>query len=137
MAITLTHTPASAEPISIELPDQLDWVDEYSWSPVAQNKTYSITGALLIQSATRQAGRPITLEGRIDTAWCPRSLVDQLYAWAATPGIVLSLTLRGIARSVTFDHEKGALQGLPVMFRPDADIADDDWYYPTIRFLEL
>lgn len=138
MSITLTHT-ASNTTVTLETAhwNAFNWVDEYTWSPVAQAKTYTITGALLIEEATRQAGRPITLEGAINATWCPRSMIDQLRTWAATPGIVLSLTLRGVARSVTFDHEKGALQGLPVLFYADASIASDDWYYPTLRFLEL
>jgi len=49
----------------------------------------------------------------------------------------VSLTLRGTPRSVTFDHEKGALQGLPVMFYADGSIESTDWYVPTLRFMEI
>lgn len=138
MSITLTHT-ASNTTLTLEGGgwNAFNWVDEYVWSPVQQTKTYTTTGALLIEEGVKQAGRPITLEGAINTTWCPRSMVDQLHAWAATPGIVLSLTLRGVVRNVTFDHERGALQGLPVQFCADDSITDDDWYYPTMRFLEL
>lgn len=134
MAITLTHTASST---SVTLPDALNWTDEYTWSSVTQSKSYTTTGALLIEEAVRQAGRPITLEGSEDTTWCTRALVDQLHAWAQTTGITLNLTLRGTARTVTFDHEKGALQGLPVLFFEDGSIASDDWYVPTLRFIEL
>lgn len=132
--ITLTHTPSST---TLTLPDALNWVDEYTWSPVQQTKAYTTTGALLIEEGVMQAGRPITLEGQIESTWCPRSMVDQLHTWANSAGIVLTLTLRGVAHSVTFDREKGALQGLPVTFFADASIASDDWYVPTLRFLEL
>lgn len=134
MAITLTHAASST---SVTLPDALDWTDEYSWSPVQQSKQYTTTGALLIEEGTKQAGRPITLQGSADTTWCTRALVDQLHAWAHTAGIQLLLVIRGTARTVTFDHESGALQGLPVMFFEDGSIASDDWYVPTLRFLEL
>jgi hypothetical protein len=134
MAITLTH---AASITTVTLPDALSWADEYSWSPVEQTKTYTTTGALLIEEGIKQAGRPITLEGAADRTWCTRALVDVLRGWAATPGVVLTLTLRGVAHQVTFDHEKGALQGLPVMFYADGAIASDDWYVPTLRFLEL
>lgn len=134
MAITLTHTPSST---TVTLPDALRWSDEYTWSPVEQSQTYTITGALLIEEATKQAGRPITLEGAMDATWCTRALVDQLHAWAQTAGIVLTLTLRGVARSVTFDHSAEALQGLPVLFYQDGSIASDDLYVPTLRFIEL
>ena len=134
MAITLTHTASST---SVTLPDALSWADEYTWSPVVQNKTYTTTGALLVEEATRQTGRPITLEGTIDRTWCTRALVDQLRAWAAMPGMTLQLVLRGTPRTVAFDQEKGALQGLPVLFYADAWVAPDDFYVPTLRLLEL
>lgn len=137
MPITLTHTPAVGSPVSLTLPDALNWTDEYTWSPVQQSKTYTTTGALLIEEGTRQAGRPITLEGSEDRTWCTRAVVDQLRAWAATSAIVLQLTLRGVQRNVTWDHERGALAGLPVLFYADGAIASDDWYVPTLRLLEL
>lgn len=132
--ITLNHLPSTT---TVTLPDALSWADEYTWSPVEQTKTYTTTGALLIEEGVKQSGRPITLEGDIDRTWCTRALVDQLHAWAATPAVVLTLTLRGVDRFVTFDREKGALQGLPVQFFADGSIASDDWYVPTLRFLEL
>jgi hypothetical protein len=134
MAIILTHTPSAT---TVTLPDALNWADEYTWSPVEQTKTYTTTGALLIEESVKQAGRPITLEGSEDRTWCTRALVDQLHAWAATPGVNLDLTLRGVTRSVTFDHEKGALQGLPVIFYADGSIDATDFYVPTLRLLEL
>jgi hypothetical protein len=54
MAITLTN-PAGAT--TLTLPDALNWVDEYAWSPVVQAKTYTTTGALLIEEATKQHAR--------------------------------------------------------------------------------
>ncbi|MBK9442589.1 MAG: hypothetical protein IPN53_15330 [Comamonadaceae bacterium] len=134
MAITLTHTASAT---TLTLPDALNWADEYTWSPVQQTTSYTTTGALLIEEATKQAGRPITLEGSTERTWCTRALVDQLHTWARTAGIVLVLTLRGVAHSVTFDHSREALQGLPVLFYADGSIASDDWYVPTLRFLEL
>lgn len=134
MAITLTHAPSST---TVTLPDALNWVDEYTWSPVEQTRQYTTTGALLIEESVKQAGRLITLEGSEDRTWCTRALVDQLHAWAALPGMTLSLTLRGTPRSVTFDHEKGALQGLPVLFYADGSIESTDFYVPTLRFLEI
>ena len=73
----------------------------------------------------------------MDSTWCTRALVDQLRAWAAQTGMLLVLTLRGVPHNVTFDHSKDALQGLPVLFYQDSSIASDDWYVPTLRFLEL
>ena len=132
MAITLSFAGNT-----LELPDALSWADEYAWSPVEQSKTYTTTGALLIEEHVKQAGRPITLEGGEDRTWCSRALVEQLRAWAGQSGTVMTLVIRGTARQVTFDHEKGALQGLPVMFYADGSIDTSDPYVPTLRLLEI
>ena len=134
MSITLTNPNTAA---SLTLPDALNWVDEFAWSPVQQSKAYTTTGALLIEEGTRQAGRPITLEGKVDATWATRADLALLHTWAATPGLQLTLRLRGVDHAVAFDHEKGALQGVPVMFYADAAVADADWYVPTLRFIQL
>ena len=99
-----------------------------------------ITGALLIQSATRQAGRPITLVGAVDMAWVTRATVEQLRAWAAVP--VGSATGRfaltfadGRAFTVAFRHSETAIEAEPVLGIPAR--ASTDRYRLTLRFLEL
>jgi hypothetical protein len=123
--------------VTLSLPADLAWTDELSWSAVEQTQTYTTTGALLIEEAIRQAGRPYTLEGSEDRAWCERSLVLALRAWADVAGTVLVLTIRGTPRNVTFDHQRGALEGFPVMFYEDGSVAADDNYVPTIRLIGL
>lgn len=132
MAITLTK-----DTTTLTLPDALDWTDEFAWSPVQQSKTYTTTGALLIEESTKQAGRPITLKGEADSTWCTRATVLTLHDWASVPGTTLTLVLRGVSRTVAFDHERGALEGFPVLFYADGSIDNADYYVPTLRFLEL
>lgn len=48
---------------ALVLPSGLVWSDEFSWSPVAQNMERTLTGALIIEEATKTAGRSITLTG--------------------------------------------------------------------------
>lgn len=45
----------------------------------------NVTGALLVQSATGQAGRPIILVVPADLARVTRAAVNTLHAWAALP----------------------------------------------------
>jgi hypothetical protein len=130
--ITLTNGATT-----LQLPSSLDWTDELSWSPVEQTQTYTTTGALLIEEGIKQAGRPYTLEGSDDRAWATRELVLALRGWAATPGLVMQLLIRGVVRNVTFDHARGALAGLPVMFYEDGSMGLDDYYVPTIRLIGL
>lgn len=126
--------------VALPLPDDLLWADEHAWSPAVANTSYLITGALLIQSATRQAGRPITLVGAPDMAWVTRAAVEQLRSWAAIP--VSSTTGRFVltladARvfTVAFRHAETAIEAEPVLGIPARSAAD--FYRLTLRLLEI
>lgn len=131
MAITLTHAGQTAQ-----LSDRLHWADEFSWTPVAQDAGYSITGALLVNVGLRQAGRPITLEGANTQAWLPRDVCDTLAGWAAQPGITLQLQLRGVVRDVVFDHPRG-FEAKPLHPLLDGETSPQQLMLPTLRFLEV
>ncbi len=121
----------------LTLPDDLEWSDEYAWLPVEQSIDYSVTGALIVDVGTKQAGRLITLRGDDKTAWLTRTEVDALRAWAAVPGQGLTLTLAD-ARvfEVAFrHHDAPALDATPVLFT--APMSAGDWYFVTLKFLEL
>lgn len=132
MAITLTYLGTTAA-----LSDRLEWVDEWSWSPVTQSAAWSTTGALLLDVGTKLAGRPITLEGTNTQAWISRSLCSTLQAWAALPGAQFSLSLRGVARVVVFDHDKGGFAATPVWRLLDGHESPEQLFIPTLRFLEI
>lgn len=121
---------------TLQIHKDLLWSDEYNWQPVEQAVDRTIGGQLIVQSAARVAGRPITLEPEDDsTAWMPRSTVDLLRNWAADPGREMVLTLRGVARDVIFRHQDGGLEVRPVIHY-DVPI-DGDWYLCTIRLMEI
>lgn len=46
----------------IELPADLQWTDEFTAWQVGQQVRTSLTGALVVQESSRQAGRPVTLQ---------------------------------------------------------------------------
>jgi len=121
----------------VELHADLYWSDENNWQPVEQTAQRTITGALIISSATRLAGRPITLEPEDDSsAWMSRATIDQLRNWAAVAGQQMILTLRGQARTVIFRHHDGAgLDARPVVHYSDVDNAD--FYRATLRLMEI
>ena len=130
MSITLTDgvTP-------IALPADLYWSDE-NWSPVEQTAQRTITGALVVSAAQRLSGRPITLQPEDDmSAWLTYPLLAQLRTWAATAGLVLTLTLRGVARPVLFRHQDTAVEAAPVAHYSDVDAGD--YYRATLRFMEI
>ena len=126
--------------VALPLPDDLLWADEHAWSPAVASVSYLLTGALLVQSATRQAGRPITLVGPSDMAWVTRATVATLHNWAAAPLAAASgrfeLTLRD-ARvfTVAFRHANTAIDAEPVLGFPAQ--SDTDFYRITLRLMQL
>ena len=126
--------------VALPLPDDLLWADEHAWSPAVASVSYLLTGALLVQSATRQAGRPITLVGPSDMAWVTRATVATLHTWTAAPLAAASgrfeLTLRD-ARvfTVAFRHADTAIDAEPVLGFPAQ--SDTDFYRITLRLMQL
>lgn len=132
MSITLTVGATT-----INLNADLYWSDENDWHPVEQVAERTITGAMVVFPAARVAGRPITLQPEDDSSGATTlPTLTQLRNWAAVPGQVLQLTLRGVSRSVIFRHHDGAA----VEARPwihYSDVQTEDWYFVTIRFMEI
>jgi hypothetical protein len=125
---------------TLPLPDDLLWSDEHTWSPVVSSVSYLITGALLVQSATRQAGRDITLTGAADMAWVTRSVVNVLRDWATQPLDATTgrfeLTFSDNRKfTVTFRHSDGPLEAEPVTGFPARN--DTDFYRITLKLMEI
>ena len=103
----------------LSLPDDLLWTDEHHWTPAVATVSYLLTGALLVESATRLAGRPITLQAPDDMAWVTRSVVDQLYLWATAPEQAFELRFAdGTQFIVVFRHQDQAIEASPVLGFP-------------------
>lgn len=132
MTTTLSHGATT-----VTLPGGLDWTDEFTWSPVEQTATPSVTGALIVQIGSRVSGRPITLAGGNNRAWVKGDVVRQLQAWAQTPGLELTLTLRGIPRQVIFrHHEKPAFESREVSLGL-VPTRDDYNHAITLKLMEI
>lgn len=136
-AITLTHPTAGPgqTPLVLELPDQLDWPDEFGWDPVVQSADYTTDGSLVLDAWAKKTGRPITLAGAEDRAWCKRSVLLTLRSWASQPGLVMTLQLRGQNHPVVFDHANRAIEADSIEGWIDPE--PDDVYVLTVRFLEV
>jgi hypothetical protein len=130
MTTTLTYASTA-----LTLPDDLLWPDEYAWQAVEQRAQYTITGALLVESAAKQAGRPLTLQGGGNWAWLDRTTLETLRAWAALPAQTFSLLFRGVTYSVVFDQPNGAISATPVV--DYSDPTTTDYYVVTLRFIEV
>ena len=123
----------------LTLSDELMWKDEFDWTPVKTNASYSMTGALILEQGVMQAGRPISLEqpdesmGRLK-----RSVALTLKSWAALPNQRFELTLeRGGNRTFTviFNHDK-PLSATPAKGFVGLN-SPDDWWNVQLYFIEV
>ncbi|WP_252177189.1 hypothetical protein [Endozoicomonas sp. 4G] len=120
---------------SITLPDDLLWINEFDWNPVAQSQDRTLTGGLLIQEQSKKLGRPIELSGGLDAGWVNRSTVVELQSLSelANKRMILKLP-DGRQFTVIFDRTHGspieAKQVLPFAY-PD----DNHFYQLTLRLL--
>lgn len=125
----------------VSLSEDLQWIDEFGDGSdlVAHDERIAVTGALLIQAGAQQAGRKMTLQGRIDGGAgfgaVTRAQIASLRAIAAVPGAVYTVTLSdGREFDVMFRRSDGpAVEAGPLKHIQPAD--DADVYFPTIRLL--
>ncbi|MTI12700.1 hypothetical protein [Sansalvadorimonas verongulae] len=101
-------------------------MNEFDWSPVAQEQERSLTGALVVSESLKSYGRSIVL-GDGENGWLTRAEVDALFALSEQVGKKMALTLPG-GRSFTviFDRADGppieAQQLFPLTTPTDRDI---------------
>ncbi len=121
---------------AITLPAGLVWSDETGWSALIQTVEYSLTGALIVQQAVRQAGRPITLVGQSSgndhTAWITRAnlLALKTQLDAGSPATLTLHDARTFSVIARLDSDSSIdTEPLPVAgsFLP-ANPASGDWY---------
>ena len=122
----------------LALPAGMIWQDEFDWSPTLSAQEYSLTGALVIDAGTRQAGRPITLAASDDRGWSgmTRDKLITLRAKAVVAGATYTLQLAD-GRSFTVAFRPG---DEPITARQvwDREVPPADWpYVVTLRLIEI
>lgn len=120
---------------SIQIPRGMVWADEFDWHAVEREAEYSITGALLLDVAVRQAGRAITLEGSESAGWITRSALQALQALAALPDATHALTLAD-GRTFTVCFAPGAPITATPIARPELPPSSYP-YVATVRLIEV
>jgi hypothetical protein len=122
--------------VALTLPDDLLWADEFAWTPASATVSYLLSGTLLVETALRRKGRPITLVGAADMAWVTRAAVSRLYAWAALPGARFELSFADDRRfNVAFRHQDTPIETEPVLGFPARQ--DGDFFRLTLRLMEV
>lgn len=121
---------------TITLPDSLEWINEYDWSTVGQDKRETLGGGLVIQEADITAGRPIILQGG-DNVWVDKLDVDALYALYSVADKTYTLTLAD-ARTFTvmFDRSSGDAFVAKPVWRKNVH-EDTDKFTLTLRLMEV
>lgn len=120
---------------AVVLPDDLIWTDEFDWTPVQQSQEYTLSGALILDSGIKQAGRTMTLTGDVDAAWSERADIKAIYAKLPDDS-AMTLTLNdGRVFNVVFDHAQTPLSAKPII---DFSTPDDaDMYQLTLKFIQV
>ena len=119
---------------AIPLPSDLLWTDEFDWSPIASAQEYAVDGALIVDTASRQAGRPITLEAADDRAWISRTTLQALHALTTPADRVMTLALHGQSYTVIWRPGEEPLSAralFPTVPQPDLS------YIVTLRLTEI
>ena len=113
------------------------WTDRNDWSPVVESAERTVTGSLVVEPWTRTGGRPITLESESDEfGVLPRQIVDSLQAWAAIPGLTLTLDWHGESLGVMFRQAAGpAISARPI--HPAGAPQSSDYMTLTLRLRTL
>lgn len=119
---------------SVSLPGDLVWTDEFTWPTVVRASEYALNGALIVDSARRLAGRPITLAGAVD-CWVTRATVAALRNLACElPGQWVLALADGRSFNVTFSPDD-PIAAEPLY--PIADPSEDFPYIVTIKMIEV
>lgn len=119
----------------IELPLDMQWADEFEWTPVRQQEEVSLTGALVVEEAAQTKGRRITLEGGQNACWLPRSTVEALYALAQAPATPRTLIFHERTFTVLFRHREKPITATEVQRQRNPGAAN--LYTLTLRMMEV
>ena len=118
----------------IEITDNFVWSDEFSFNQLEQSQERSLSGGLIIQSAPKQFGRPITL----GPSWLPRATLDSLFALEASPSAMELVLADGREFTVVFDRARGtAIDAKPVHDYVNAANEPAWQYQVTLRLLTV
>lgn len=123
----------------VALPDDIQWLDEFSGHGVGQQITPTLTGAIIVEENAQPEGRPMTLDSG-DGSWADRSTVELLEVVAATPlddGQTLLLEWAdGRVFEVVFDRSRGTgFEASEVIRVAPAKHSADHKYYLKLTLL--
>ena len=121
---------------ALQLPDEMIWIDEYSWSKVRISEKLSLSGVRNITEnrLPSDSGRPITLTS--DYAWIRKSYLDILFNWSEELNKEMVLILHNFATyNVRFRHiEYPVIEADQIV---NTAFDDSNTYYNLVIKLEI
>ena len=88
------------------LPDSLQWIDRYAFSPVNQTVVQTLAGTPVVFGSPQVAGWPLTLVAEEEVTWLDAVTVAELTAMANQSGASFSLTWQTFSCTVLFRHQE-------------------------------
>lgn len=140
MAEGITIKRLEGSGLTLELPPELYWSNEFAWSEVKASHARGITGSFIAVQSIARKGNPIILSAPEDMNWASRVLVEELQILANTPNTKLLLTIPrkngNIQKNVMFDYtQESPIVAQPVRGYESADPKDD--FHLTLYFVEV
>lgn len=128
----------------VTLPGDMLWIDEHTGWRRGQDVQTSITGALIVQEASRQAGRPITLATQQSgnslfgsLTYAQVEAVQALIDAGGTYTLVLPAWPVGTTRSFTVRFDQNAPIESTAARHVVPASPDDWWYRVTLRMFTV
>ena len=120
----------------VHLPDNLIWVDEFSTTQVAASHTRSLTGALIVQTSLKLAGRSIVLDGQAG-GWVTHTQLTALrLLLEVNPDKTFILDYRGITQDVIQNASTGPALTSTAIVDYETPTAED-YYWINLKLLTI
>jgi hypothetical protein len=122
---------------TVTLPDSMQWVDEFDFSPVTQDVQRTIGGGFIVQEGSLSYGQPVTLQGG-ENVWTTRQVLKQIQTLASVPNKALVLTLAdGRTFDVIFRRDNGNPFSAVPLWRKDVSVDADRVKRIVLRFYTI
>lgn len=129
MATTLTDGTTT-----IILPEDLRWIDEFTWTPIIQKQTFSIDGFLIVEEFVKESGRQISIEGASDRGWILKSTLDELKNLIVA-GKLMTLTIDERNFEVMWDIQGNPLEATKILDTFPHE--QQDFFSVKLKFIEV
>ena len=88
------------------LPDSLQWIDRYAFSPVVQTVVQTLAGTTVVSGRAWEAGWPLTLVAEEEVTWLDVTTVEELTSMANQVGASFPMVWETFSGTVLFRHQE-------------------------------